>query len=152
MEAKEIKKECSLAVLLLAVGGLILWQAYSYDPESRQFPVFLGWLFLLCSGVNFIRVIPAFNKLSLISDRAEKRSFLPLLVLSFVSLYTLSIPWIGYYPATGLFLLIFMLTFGYWKKNAKQYLLGAAVFLGIVYLFFSVVLGTRLPMGELWGL
>ena len=45
-----------------------------------------------------------------------------------------------------------MLTFGYWKKSAKQYLLAAAVFLGIVYLFFSVVLGTRLPMGELFGL
>ena len=152
MEAKEIKKECTLAVLLLATGGLVLWQAYSYEPESRQFPVFLGWLFMLFSAINFVRLVPLFSKLSLISDKFEKKSFLPLLVLAFVSLYTLSIPWIGYYPATCLFLLIFMLTFGYWKKSAKQYLLAAAVFLGIVYLFFSVVLGTRLPMGELFGL
>ena len=95
MEAREIKKECTLAVLLLATGGLVLWQAYSYEPESRQFPVFLGWLFMLFSAINFVRVVPLFSKLSLISDKFEKKSFLPLLVLAFVSLYTLSIPWIG---------------------------------------------------------
>ncbi len=152
METKEIRKEVFLAVLLIFSSMLILWQSYDYEAESRQFPVFLGWLYLLFSGINLIRVVPLFAKLSCVSDKFEKTTFLPLLVLASVSLYTLMIPWIGYYPATGLFLLIFMLTFGFWKKRGKQYLLAVAAFLVIVYLFFSIVLGTRLPTGELWGL
>ena len=44
MEQENIRKETFLATLLLLAGTLILWKGYSYEPDSRQFPVFLGWL------------------------------------------------------------------------------------------------------------
>ena len=42
MEQENIRKETFLATLLLLAGTLILWKGYSYEPDSRQFPVFLA--------------------------------------------------------------------------------------------------------------
>ena len=54
MEQENIRKETFLATLLLLAGTLILWKGYSYEPDSRQFPVFLGWLFVSFSILNAI--------------------------------------------------------------------------------------------------
>ena len=67
MEQENIRKETFLATLLLLAGTLILWKGYSYEPDSRQFPVFLGWLFVSFSILNAITLFKKFKaeKLSL---------------------------------------------------------------------------------------
>ena len=52
MEQENTRKETFLAAFLLLAGSLILWKGYSYEPDSRQFPVFLGWLFVSFSALK----------------------------------------------------------------------------------------------------
>ena len=153
MEAKEIKKECTLAVLLLATGGLVLWQAYSYEPESRQFPVFLGWLFMLFSAINFVRVVPLFSKLSF-DFRQVREEKLP---SSSRSCFRESLHLIDSLDRllSGHLSISFNIhaDIRLLEEKRKTVLAGGSCLpRHRLSVFFSVVLGTRLPMGELFGL
>ena len=69
MEQENIRKETFLATLLLLAGTLILWKGYSYEPDSRQFPVFLGWLFVSFSILNAITLFKKFKPLIMLIIR-----------------------------------------------------------------------------------
>lgn len=150
MEQENTRKETFLAAFLLLAGSLILWKGYSYEPDSRQFPVFLGWLFVSFSALNAVTLFRKIKteKLSL-SFNFHKLSFpLSLSVLLLVGAYAAAI----YYLSTFLFLILVMAGFGYVrKKNLLIYLGVTVLFLAGVYLFFTLLLGTRLPVGEIWA-
>lgn len=154
MEQENTRKETFLAAFLLLAGSLILWKGYSYEPDSRQFPVFLGWLFVSFSALNAVTLFRKIKteKLSL-SFNFHKLSFpLSLSVLLLVGAYAAAIPLLGYYLSTFLFLILMMAGFGYVrKKNLLIYLGVTVLFLAGVYLFFTLLLGTRLPVGEIWA-
>lgn len=154
MEQENTRKETFLAAFLLLAGSLILWKGYSYESDSRQFPVFLGWLFVSFSALNAVTLFRKIKteKLSL-SFNFHKLSFpLSLSVLLLVGAYAAAIPLLGYYLSTFLFLILVMAGFGYVrKKNLLIYLGVTVLFLAGVYLFFTLLLGTRLPVGEIWA-
>ena len=150
MDKTKHQKETLLAIILLLLGGAILWNGYSYEPDSRQFPLFLGWLFIVFSVLNLGLILrkglPSFDgmKVPVFSDSV--------FILALVCGYAVAIPFIGYYAATFLFLILVMFLFGRKSKTKKSlYLLTAAAFLCCVYVFFTLILGTQLPVGELFA-
>ena len=107
--------------------------------------------FSALNAVTLFRKIKT-EKLSL-SFNFHKLSFpLSLSVLLLVGAYAAAIPLLGYYLSTFLFLILVMAGFGYVrKKNLLIYLGVTVLFLAGVYLFFTLLLGTRLPVGEIWA-
>ena len=143
MEQENIRKETFLATLLLLAGTLILWKGYSYEPDSRQFPVFLGWLFVSFSILNAITLFKKFKAEKLSLSFEFHRPGFPL---------SLTIPLLGYYLSTFLFLILVMAGFGCIRKRSLLVYLGVTLlFLTGVYFFFTLLLGTRLPVGDIWA-
>ena len=99
MEQENIRKETFLATLLLLAGTLILWKGYSYEPDSRQFPVFLGWLFVSFSILNAITLFKKFKaeKLSLSFEFHRPGFPLSLTILLLIGTYAVAVPLLGYY-------------------------------------------------------
>ena len=154
MEQENIRKETFLATLLLLAGTLILWKGYSYEPDSRQFPVFLGWLFVSFSILNAITLFKKFKaeKLSLSFEFHRPGFPLSLTILLLIGTYAVAVPLLGYYLSTFLFLILVMAGFGCIRKRSLLVYLGVTLlFLTGVYLFFTLLLGTRLPVGEIWA-
>ena len=154
MNPESIRRESFLAALLLIAGGLILWNGYSYEPDSRQFPVFLGWLFLIFSAANAVLLFKKLRteKLSCVLSFQIPNLPLSAAVILSVSAYAAVIPFLGFYLSTLLFMGFVMAGFGGLNKKKLAVYVGAAVlFLIGVYLFFTLLLGTRLPVGELWS-
>lgn len=154
MEQENIRKETFLATLLLLAGTLILWKGYSYEPDSRQFPVFLGWLFVSFSILNAITLFKKFKaeKLSLSFEFHRPGFPLSLTILLLVGTYAVAVPLLGYYFSTFLFLILVMAGFGCIRKRSLLVYLGVTLlFLTGVYFFFTLLLGTRLPVGEIWA-
>lgn len=154
MEQENIRKETFLATLLLLAGTLILWKGYSYEPDSRQFPVFLGWLFVSFSILNAITLFKKFKaeKLSLSFEFHRPGFPLSLTILLLVGTYAVAVPLLGYYFSTFLFLILLMAGFGCIRKRSLLVYLGVTLlFLTGVYFFFTLLLGTRLPVGEIWA-
>lgn len=154
MNPENIRRESFLAALLLITGGLILWNGYSYEADSRQFPVFLGWLFLIFSVANAVMLLKKLKaeKLSQALSLQMPKLSLSVAILLFVSVYAAVIPLLGFYLSTLLFMVLVMAGFGgFHKRKLAIYVGAAALFLIGVYLFFTLLLGTRLPVGELWS-
>ena len=159
MRSSELKKELMFAVLMVIISVAILFQAYGYAADSSQFPRFLAWSLMVLSILNILRMI----KLKSQEDSKAHSALWPnrwlvlsVLVLASVFLYTLASPFIGYYLSTVIFLVGFM---GLYGRSCgigwRGIVLACVIFLGTVYLMFSVFLGTQLPMGSLfegfWG-
>lgn len=113
MEQENIRKETFLATLLLLAGTLILWKGYSYEPDSRQFPVFLGWLFVSFSILNAITLFKKFKaeKLSLSFEFHRPGFPLSLTILLLIGTYAVAVPLLGYYLSTFLFLILVFQTY-----------------------------------------
>lgn len=153
MNSENIRRESFLAALLLIAGALILWNGYSYEPDSRQFPVFLGWLFLIFSVTNAVMLLKKLKTEKLSQAFSFQLPKLPLsaAVLLSVSVYAAVIPLLGFYLSSILFMVLVMAGFGgFHRKKLAIYVGAATLFLIGVYLFFTLLLGTRLPVGELW--
>ena len=120
MEQENIRKETFLATLLLLAGTLILWKGYSYEPDSRQFPVFLGWLFVSFSILNAITLFKKFKaeKLSLSFEFHRPGFPLSLTILLLIGTYAVAVPLLGYYLSTFLFLILVMAGFGCIRKRS----------------------------------
>jgi hypothetical protein len=138
-----LRRDLILAIVLMGICILLFMESRTYPGESSFYPwVILSLLFLL-SLVLFIRTLSDRKKAA---DLQLPASLLPksvLLMAGLTAIYIfVLIPFIGYYPSTFLFILVSLF---YFKTSRKMGLITMGVYFLIVYSFFELWLGVRMP-------
>lgn len=150
---KRLLPEAGAAVVLAALCGWLLIEARSYPVGSQYLPVgVLGLALLLCL-VWLVAVLrrgdaqTAPDKQDDAQDdgpAAAAGSVTRLLVLAgLTGVYTVSIPWLGFYTATFLAIPAISAAIGY--RNIPAMLLSTCVFTAVVYGIFKLFLAVPLP-------
>jgi putative tricarboxylic transport membrane protein len=107
--------EAVVALLLIALSVLVLWDSYGRGagweggPQNGFFPARVGWLLLLAAGVVLFGVLRNRTDEVFVTWRQLRqvlRVFVPLLV------FVVLIAWLGIYVASALFMALFMVTLG----------------------------------------
>jgi putative tricarboxylic transport membrane protein len=107
--------EAVVALLLIALSVLVLWDSYGRGagweggPQNGFFPARVGWLLLLAAGVVLFGVLRSRTDEVFVTWRQLRqvlRVFVPLLV------FVVLIAWLGIYVASALFMALFMVTLG----------------------------------------
>ncbi len=152
------KKELWFAAVMTLFSAALLARAFSYPPESSQFPRFLLAIQLVFCLVLLGRAAvkqktDANHGSDKVTEPASSvtKTFaamkVPLQIFAASSAYILAIEALGYFVATAAFLSGTMYLFG---KHKPLVLLGVSLgFLLIVYALFVLFIGVRLPQGLL---
>jgi len=154
MTPYEKKRDCIFALVATAISTLGLVQAFTYPPESSNFPKFLLWLMLLFSVLLLIKNIrTAAVSVDAASAAASRAGLYDSLktaafVICGTAVYALAIRYIGYFVGTAAFFLYVMLVYG--KNKLLPSLLSLAGFVAVMYSLFVWFLGMRLPEGLLF--
>ncbi len=141
--------ECGVAVILLALASMALWDSYSRGagwnggPQSGFFPARVAWVLLIASAVVLFQgirrepdVIVTWSQL-----RQVALVFVPLIF------YVLAITYVGIYLSSALFIAGFMLAFGSFRWWS---LLLASVLIPVVtFWVFELQFQVPLPKGPL---
>jgi putative tricarboxylic transport membrane protein len=107
--------EAVVALLLMGLSGLVLWDSYGRGagweggPQNGFFPARVGWLLLIAAGVVLFGVLRSRTDEVFVTWRQLRqvlRVFVPLLV------FVVLIAWLGIYVASALFMALFMVTLG----------------------------------------
>ncbi len=150
------KKVKLSGTIFIAVTGLAIAILFFY--QSRYFPVprkdtFVGaatvpqvWIFLL-TVVSLIVLIP--NLRGLVSEKIQSGLVrLVWIIIGLITVYTLLMPVIGFFPSTFLMLLGGMLIMKY--KNYWMIATTSFMVVLFMYLVFYKILMVPLPMGSLF--
>jgi putative tricarboxylic transport membrane protein len=141
--------EIVVALLLMGLAGIALWDSYSRGagwqdgPEGGFFPARVGWLLLFAAIFAFVTAIRRPDSVFVTHRQLVQviRVFGPLV------LYVIAIAFLGIYLASGLFLVLFMMTLGsfrWWSVVA------AAVLVPLVtFWVFEIQFRVPLPKGPL---
>jgi len=137
---------------LFAAGGLGLAAALFLGANSfpdraadaARYIFFLAGTLAVLSLVLFIQKTPSPD--SHVRWVRSPRNFTIAVIL--MATYGILIPYIGFFPASGLFMIV--LSWGLGFRRPFFILLGTAVILGFVYFVFVHFLGVPVPMG-FWG-
>jgi putative tricarboxylic transport membrane protein len=107
--------EAVVALLLMGLSGLVLWDSYGRGagweggPQNGFFPARVGWLLLIAAGIVLFGVLRSRTDEVFVTWRQLRqvlRVFVPLLV------FVVLIAWLGIYVASALFMALFMVTLG----------------------------------------
>jgi putative tricarboxylic transport membrane protein len=137
-------------ILILIFGGAYLIEGIRI-PEAaigdslgpQLFPTILGSLMAACGAYLVIKPEPAGEQPVLV-----RRSLIQVLILcAILILYAISLPWLGYLPATFLLVLIAAMIMG--ERSFTQGVVISAVFSAAVFFLFTRVLTIPLPLGLL---
>jgi putative tricarboxylic transport membrane protein len=135
-------------IVICALGAFYLFEGFNLPPAAigdplgpLVFPTILGFSFIACGVYLAVKPGPRLAQPPLVA-----RYFLRVLILfALLLLYSGSISWLGYLPATFLFVLAGAFLMGE-RSWAKGILLSAAFSTG-VFLLFVRVLTIPLPLG-----
>lgn len=137
-----------VAMLLIAVGGLTMYDSYQVGigweggPQSGYFPFYIGLLLSLSSAVTLVQAKVGGGTESFVDWESFKRVltvFLP------AAVFVLAIPYLGIYVAGALFIAAFMTFIGKYQF-LKGLGVGAAVSLAF-FLIFQKWFLIQLPIG-----
>lgn len=147
------KSELSVVIFMLAFCGFFYYQTVQLPPEAQSYPKFVIGLLAVLSILQLVKMlVGCHGKLAIINDHAEVwKGFLPKQFFTFFGaciLFFILMYFVGFYPATLLFL-IGMLK--YFHINNKIILLTLVIMLAMIYLVFTMFLNVPLPEGELLG-
>ena len=135
-----------------AAGGLglaiaLFLGAYNFPDraaDAARYIFFLAGTMAVLSLILFVQKIPSPD-----SDVRWVRSVRNFsITLAALGAYGLLIPWLGFFPASGLFMAVLGWLLGF--RRPVFLLLGIAIILGFVYIVFIHFLGVPIPMG-IWG-
>jgi len=134
----------------LILGGVYLFEGIRIPPAAigdplgpRTFPTILGVLMAACGAYLMVRPGAGGAEPAL-----ARRSFLQILILfSLLILYAVCLPWLGYLPATFLFVAGVAGIMG--ERSFTQSLAISAAFSSGLFFLFTRVLTIPLPLGLL---
>ncbi|HEX3218034.1 MAG TPA: tripartite tricarboxylate transporter TctB family protein [Aestuariivirgaceae bacterium] len=142
--------DMAVAILLIAVGGLTMYDSYQVGigwesgPQSGYFPFYVGLLLSLASAVTLVQASLGGSVETFVDWPSLKRV---LTVLLPAAVFVAAIPYLGIYVAGALFIATFMTFIGkyqFWKGLG----IGAAVSVAF-FLIFQKWFLIQLPIGPL---
>ena len=147
------KSEFSVVLFMLVFCGFFYYQTVQLPPEAQSYPKFVISLLAVLSVLQLVKmVVGCHGKMAIVNDDAEVwKGFLPKQFFTFFGgciLFFILMHFIGFYPATLLFL-IGMLK--YFHINNKIIVLTLVVMMTMIYVMFTTFLNVPLPEGELLG-
>ena len=138
--------EIATSVLLLVVGGLVMWDSSrlgagwgTEGPQSGYFPFYVGLLMNLASSINLVLAIQSSDTESFVSRPSLKlvlAVFLPCLV------YVAAMQWLGLYVASVVFIAVFMR----WQGKFSIFKSGLTSVLVVVVLFVMFEIWFKVPL------
>ena len=139
-----------LSAFIMSVGLFFFYQTTLFIvPEGMNIsspaliPRLWSILLVFFSGYNMISILREKKRPKKIKGNIKTL----LLILLFLLIYFIAIPWIGYFISTPLFIMAGIYTLGY--KNPPIIIINAFGFVLFSYLVFQVILKIDLPLGIL---
>ena len=142
--------EAVVALLLIALSVLVLWDSYGRGagweggPQNGFFPARVGWLLLIAAGVVLFGVARSRTDEVFVTWRQLRqvlRVFVPLFV------FVVLIAWLGIYVASALFMALFMVTLGAFRPWTVA--LASLLVPLIAFWVFEIQFRVPLPKGPL---
>ena len=144
------KTDIGVVAFMYLVCAYFYSQTVSLPKGSQTYPSFTIALLFGLTTLYLIRMILAARMYGVESGRDLFKGFKPLqfiVCFSAVVLYLILIYFIGFYPATVLFMAGVLL---FLKVPVVRAAIAMAVILLLIYFAFGRFLGVRLPEGELF--
>ncbi|WP_224407398.1 tripartite tricarboxylate transporter TctB family protein [Afifella sp. IM 167] len=148
-----MKRDTWVAVAVMAIAAFAAWDVYDLKRGAAFFPLLMSAALFLGGAVLFVaslrRPAPAADAAPEGSDTEEAKSiWVPLLeVVVLTAVFAVAMPWIGFYPATFLYLAVFFAL-----RSELSRLTGLAVAVAmtvLIFVIFSLLLAVPTPVGPL---
>ncbi len=136
----ERRQDITLGAIFMALGIAAAWMATSYSGAGGTYPMVLGIILTLLGGAVAGKAIRAS------SDRERVLIDAPVKMMTAVVagvIYVALVVPLGFYTASFLLMLLLPMALGF--RQGVYALMVAVVFIGIVYLVFTVLLEKPLP-------
>ncbi len=136
------------ALLSLAVAAYMAYLSCNFPAGGDIFPKFITASIVLIAALMFLRSLSVksiYDRRGIVFDIREE--LLPLVLTGVFIGYALLIFVLGYYTTTLLFLILLSVTVGI--RSPKTILLAVVITLPLLYAFFDLFLGARMPQGLL---
>ena len=146
MQRKKIHIDVFLGILLTALSGYFLYQAFQIHPGSAQFPKFVLGLFLLLSAMlltsGIIKVFTGSSKNDVKIDwkNATLKSHI---VYGLIVLFVVMMVTIGFFPALVIWCPIIMFCYGI--RNIKILAMVTLCLSLFIYVLFVMQLKVQMP-------
>lgn len=141
--------ECGVAVILLALAVMALWDSYGRGagwnggPQSGFFPARVAWILLIASAVVLYQGMRS-EPTTLVTWSQLRQVALVFVPLIF---YVLAITYVGIYVSSAFFIAGFMLAFGSFRWWSV--LLAAVIIPIVTFWVFELQFQVPLPKGPL---
>ncbi len=151
--------EITFTVLLLLFSGCMLWTAYGISgfaslSSAGAFPMAATAVMVITGLINVVnasRASPSAGEAGAPLARRFVRQLTPPVLIGFVLaivLYMLALEWVGFLPASYVFLVASMRLLG--SRRFVLNLVVAGASLAAIYLIFQTVFSVVLPRGVVW--
>ena len=138
------KADITISVLLIALGCGAFWVASTEYGDGTQYTPMIYSAALI--ALSLVLLLVALFRKDRAGDGPKPQSISRLLtVLGFIAAYIALIYYLGFYTATEIFLVSFMIAMK--ATTPVKAVLISTVVTGLLYLFFSVVLLVPPPRG-----
>ena len=138
------KADITISVLLIALGCGAFWVASTEYGDGTQYTPMIYSAALI--ALSLVLLLVALFRKDRAGDGSKPQSISRLLtVLGFIAAYIALIYYLGFYAATEIFLVSFMIAMK--ATTPVKAVLISTVVTGLLYLFFSVVLLVPTPRG-----
>ena len=144
------KTDIGVCAVMYGVCLFFLTMTLQLPKAAQIYPLCIIVLLAALTTLHVINMIVAAVRSGVTSGLEDFKTFLPgqffPLFIMIVAYLTL-MPWVGFYLSSALFMagsLLFL------RVKVWQILLAGAVLLALVYGAFTVFLGVRLPVGQLF--
>ncbi|MEX0351307.1 MAG: tripartite tricarboxylate transporter TctB family protein [Paracoccaceae bacterium] len=140
----EQRQDIVLGLIFMGLGVVAAWIATSYTGASGIYPMVLSIILALLGATVVLKAVRAgtTSERKLVDGPAQ---MLVTIVIGIV--YVALIVPLGFYPASFLLMLALPIALGF--RRGLYALIVALVFMGIIYLVFSLLLEKPLPRGAL---
>jgi uncharacterized membrane protein len=144
------KSNAAVAGILIVFGSCAFFTAQKYPVGSRMLPMGYAAILTLLSGLFLIQSIfrPSSGKTAAASVEKTESLSRVIMVSTFIVIYIVLIPVMGFYFATACFLLFFMMA-----TKAARFLTAlavSAVTICALFAFFNLLLKLQTPSGILF--
>ncbi len=142
------KAERIVSVINIAFGAFVIYLATEYPFESKMIPVLYSILYILLSAILFIGSFKK-EKIDASKEMPETEDLFQVFKVSLVFLaYIASIPFVGFYVSTLLFMAFFMIVTKASKLRATLAISFSAT--ALLFVFFEWALHIPTPRGVLF--
>ncbi|MDF9277601.1 tripartite tricarboxylate transporter TctB family protein [Arthrobacter sp. EH-1B-1] len=147
------KQDIAVGTIIAAVGVAVTVLSLGIPGEARYFPfalsvllIFLGTFVLLKAARSYADGRKYDTDAQLLTRRNVRA---PATVLLLTIAYVVAVYFVGFFPASALFMVAYFLYAG--VRGVLKYVLLVGIFLAFIYFLFVYQLNVPVPMGELFA-